>query len=103
MKIGDAGYLNIAQKPNFNEPKTNEEKDLKKAAQSFEGIFVKMLLDAMDKTVDNKDSMFSGGEGEETFKGMLNDERAKSISKGSGIGLAKIIYEQLAQKVDKGE
>lgn len=103
MKIGDAGYLDIAKKPSFSEPKTNEEKELKSAAQSFESIFIKMMLDAMDKTAENKDSMFSGGEGEDTFKGMLNEERAKNISKGSGIGLAKIIYEQLAKHVDKGE
>lgn len=97
MKIGDAGYLNLMRKPNFEEPKTAEEKKLKEAAQDFESIFVKMLIDNMDRTVNKKESMFYGGQGEEVFQNMLNDQRAKDIAQGRGIGLAKTIYEQLSK------
>lgn len=101
MKIGDAGYINLMKKPSFEEPKTTEEKKLKEVSQQFESIFVKMLIDSMDKTVDRKSSMFYGGQGEEVFRNMLNDEKAKDISKGAGIGLAKSIYEQLSKHVNE--
>ncbi len=55
----------------------------------------------MDKTIDKKDSMFYGGNAEDVFQGMLNDERAKEISKSGGIGLSEMIYKQLSQGIDK--
>ena len=41
--------------------------------------------------------MFYGGNGEDIFRSMLNDERSKSMSKSGEFGLAKLMYEQLSK------
>jgi Rod binding domain-containing protein len=80
----------------FSQPKTAGQQKLKDAAQQFESVFLNQLLEAMEKTVDREESMLDGGEAESTFRGMLYQEMATSISKagGNGIGLASSIYQQ---------
>ncbi len=75
---------------------------LKKAAQQLEGVFFQQLLEAMDKTVDREGSIMGGGEGEKTFREMMNQNIAESISTapgGSGFGLGEQIYQQLSAKL----
>ena len=74
-----------------------KDKKLEKVAQDFEAIFIKKLFDEMDKTIDRKNSLFYGGEAEDIFRGMLNEERAKDMAKTGGIGLSEIIYKQLSR------
>ena len=82
----------------FDEKKlTKNDKNLKEATEDFEVVFIKILLDAQDKTIDREDSMFYGGNGEDIFRSMLNDERSKSMSKSGEFGLAKLMYEQLSK------
>lgn len=86
-------------------PQGADQKKLKKAAQEFEGIFIQQLLDAMDKTVDRENSLMGGGSAEEYFRGMMNEEVAKSLATrpgGSGFGLAEAIYRQMSAQLDKG-
>jgi Rod binding domain-containing protein len=80
----------------FSDPQTAKQKELKTAAQQFEAVFIQQMMTAMDATIDNKDSMLSGGEAEKTFKGMLNQEMATNISEGGGqgFGLAESVYQQ---------
>lgn len=87
------------EKNKTNKIENKEKEDLKKVSQDFEALFLKKLFDEMDKTVDRKNSLFDGGNAEEIFRGMLNDERAKSISKSGGIGLADLIYKQLSSEI----
>ncbi len=87
------------EKNKINKIENKEKEDLKKVSQDFEALFLKKLFDEMDKTVDRKNSLFDGGNAEEIFRGMLNDERAKSISKSGGIGLADLIYKQLSSEI----
>lgn len=77
------------------------QKDLMENARKFEGVFIKQLLDAMDKTIDRSGFM-SGGSGEDTFRGMMYDHMADNIATrpgGSGFGLAEAIYRQLEQRL----
>lgn len=77
--------------------------ELMKTARQFEGIFINQLLTEMDKTVERSD-MFSGGPGEDTFRGMLYEKIAESISTrpgGSGFGMAEAVYRQLEGMVPK--
>ena len=86
----------------FDEKKlTKNEKNLKEATEDFESIFIKLLLDAQDKTIDREDSMFYGGNGEDIFRGMLNEERAKGMAKSGEFGLAKLMYDQLSRNIKK--
>lgn len=80
---------------------TKNEKSLKEATEEFESIFIKMLLDAQDKTVDRENSMFYGGNSEDIFRSMLNQERSKDLAKTGEFGLAKIMYEQLSKNLKK--
>ncbi|WP_373533000.1 rod-binding protein [Vampirovibrio sp.] len=85
-------------------PDNQDQKKLKKAAQEFEAIFVQQMLDAMDKTVDRKDSFLNGGSSEEYFRSMLNEEISKSMTSrqgGSGFGLAESIYRQMSKEASK--
>jgi len=77
--------------------KGKSDEDLKKAAQSFEAVFVNQLFNAMDKTIDREGSMLSGGRGEKMFRSMFYDEISKDISSNSAtsFGFAKQIYEQM--------
>lgn len=85
-------------------PEGRDQQKLKKAAQEFEAIFVQQMLSAMDKTIDRKDSFLNGGSSEEYFRGMLNEEIAKSMTTrqgGSGFGLAEAIYKQMSEQMTK--
>ncbi|MBX2859614.1 MAG: rod-binding protein [Vampirovibrio sp.] len=85
--------------------KEEEQKKMLEVAQQFEAIFVKQLLDAMDKTIVRSDLM-DGGKAEETFRGMLYQHIADTVSSqpagktgnGSGIGLAQEVYKQMARQ-----
>jgi len=44
---------------------------------------------------DNKDNPFAPSEGEKTFRDMLDDETAQSLSKTRGLGLADLLYNQM--------
>jgi Rod binding domain-containing protein len=77
-----------------------DRKKLKKAAQEFESVFVHQLLDAMDKTVSRENSIMGGGSSEEYWRGMMNEEVAKSMTSrpgGSGFGLSDAIYRQMSE------
>ncbi len=90
----------------YQNPENQDQKKLKKAAQEFEAIFVQQMLDAMDKTIDRKDSFLNGGSSEEYFRSMLNEEISKSMTSkqgGSGFGLAESIYRQMSQNSKKSE
>lgn len=79
---------------------------LDKTAKEFEAIFFQQILDAMDKTVSREDSMFYGGHGEKVFRGLFNQEVAKSMTNrpgGSGLGLAQTIYQQMSRIIEAQE
>lgn len=100
-----AAKLQDLQRQYLN-PENQDQKKLKKAAQEFEAIFVQQMLDAMDKTVDRKDSFLNGGSSEEYFRSMLNEEISKSMTTrqgGSGFGLAESIYRQMSKNAHKNQ
>lgn len=101
ISSGDIGYLNMIKGSKDIKEETKDEKKLKEQCKDFEAIFVKMMLDSMDKTIDHKNDPFYGGQGEEIFKGMLNDERSKEIAKTQSVGIAELMYKQLSKGLKK--
>ncbi|MDX2085809.1 MAG: rod-binding protein [Candidatus Melainabacteria bacterium] len=84
-------------KAEYANPSQRNTRELKRVAQQFEGVFIKQLLEAMDKTIQRDNSLFSGGSAEEKFRGMLYDEMSNNMASragGSGLGLAEEIYRQ---------
>jgi len=61
---------------------------------------VKQLLDIMDSTVEKSEFMH-GGQAENTFKSMLNEELSKNFASNpaSSFGFAKQIYEQMKNQI----
>ena len=46
---------------------TNDREKLKQVSKDFEAIFVKQLLEAMEKTLDRENDLFNGGQAEKTL------------------------------------
>lgn len=66
----------------------------RKAAEDFEGVFVTELLDSMSKGLKTE-GPFTGGQGEETYRGLLNEAMAKEISRHGGVGIADQVYREI--------
>lgn len=70
---------------------------LRWAAEQLEALFVHELLKSMRRTV-MKAGMFDGL-GVKMFEEMLDEERSKEMAAAGGLGLARLIYDQLAPHV----
>ena len=78
---------------------TEDKARLRKACVAFEGYFVQMMLKEMRKSVDSSNGLFPKGHTELIFEGMLDEEIAKSVAEGKGIGLADMMYQQLEKNI----
>ncbi len=79
--------------------KQREDAKLKDALQQFEQVFVKQIFQEMRKSIHKSNFMGSGGgQDQEMFEGMMDDERAKSFTQSGGIGLADLMYQQLKRQ-----
>lgn len=69
------------------------------AATQFEGVFLEMLMNAMQDTVPEQ-SLFGGdNSAEQTWQSMLNDQRAQAIAKNGSLGLAAQLENQMRNQV----
>ena len=68
---------------------------LREACEEFESLFVKMMLDSMRKTLSD-DTLIPKNSGEKLFEDKLYDEYAEKISHSAGLGIADMMYDQLA-------
>lgn len=75
--------------------------DLKKATQQFEGYFLHELLKEMRKTVPDDKLLADDGHGQEIFKDMMDQTLADSMSHRGDLGMAKMMYDQLAPALGK--
>ena len=73
---------------------------LQAACQEMESLFLSYLLKEMRATI-NRSGLISGGTAEEIFTSMLDTELAKGISGRGGIGLSKILLDQLGRELGK--
>jgi len=69
------------------------------AAQQFEGVFLEILMNAMQDTVPQQSIFGQDDSSEQTWQGMLNDERSQAIAKSGTFGLAQQLEEQLRPQV----
>lgn len=72
-------------------------KEVQKAARDFEAMFASLMLKSMRSTV-GKDPLTGGGQGEEIYRSLLDQEYASIMASGDGLGLAKIMEQQLTDK-----
>lgn len=95
MKVAwDPGMLRVDKAHQLS----TSQQELKKAAEDFESLFIQQMLSAMRKTVPESD-LFGDRKAEKMFETMLDEEMSKNMSKAGGIGLSKMIYEQMVNFV----
>jgi len=73
---------------------------LRQACQEFESVFTAYLLKSMRKTVPKAESALDGldaGFSKDIYLSMMDEEIARAVSRGPGIGLAEALYRQLSQ------
>lgn len=80
---------------NLPDSKKQELVKLKEACSEFESIFMHQMLKEMRKTVNPKNSLVYGGQAEEIFSDMLDQERSKEIK----IGLGDLMFRQLSKSI----
>ncbi|HEY5341987.1 MAG TPA: rod-binding protein [Candidatus Aquilonibacter sp.] len=69
------------------------------AATQFEGVFLELLMNAMQDTVGQESIFGKENSSEQTWQGMLNDERSQAIAKSGAFGLAQQLEQQLRGQV----
>ncbi len=69
--------------------------EIEEACRNFESLFVGYMMQQMRATVPQS-GFLGGGQAEKIYTGMLDQEVAKNISAQRGIGLARIMYEQMS-------
>jgi len=70
------------------------EEQIRETAREFEAFFLSQVLNSMSSGLET-DSMFGGGESEKMFRGMLNDEYSKSMSRNNSVGIADAEYREM--------
>lgn len=75
----------------------NKEKEMRKAAQDFEAVFISKIWQGMKSTVPKEGYLHS--KQEEQYMSMFDREFAEKMARAGGIGLADMIYDQLSEKL----
>jgi peptidoglycan hydrolase FlgJ len=63
-------------------------------AREFEAVFLGQMTKLMMESVDVGDQ-FSGGHGEEMFRGVLAEKLGQEIAQRGGVGIAPAVMEQM--------
>ncbi len=80
--------------------KEKDDEKLKESCKQFEGYFVQTMYKEMQKTVDDKNSLFPKSQATTTFTDFLVEEYSKNISTGRGIGIADMMYKTMKAQQD---
>jgi peptidoglycan hydrolase FlgJ len=68
--------------------------DVARTARDFEAVFIGQMTKLMMESAGS-DGVFTGGHGEEMFRGVLAEEMGKSIAQRGGLGLAPAVAAQI--------
>lgn len=79
------------------EVKNIDEAKLKKACEDFESIFISQMLKEMRKSIP-KSGLFDGGSEQDAYLSLFDEAFSKSIAQGGGIGLGKILYQNIMKQ-----
>lgn len=93
MRQNETLAKNIRSSTAGKNEKEKYNKDLKKAADGFEELFLHKMLRVMRESGPKANLVF-GGRGEEIFQDMLDENYAKIITRSRAFGLSDVIYNQ---------
>ncbi|MCL2399285.1 MAG: rod-binding protein [Defluviitaleaceae bacterium] len=74
-----------------------ELQDIKDAAEAFESYFLQIMLREMRRTIPEDQGFIPTSTAERIFTEMLDEEMAKDVARSGGIGLSKMIIQQLTR------
>ena len=77
--------------------KAAEKEKLRAACKDFEAVMLGIVFKQMSESVGG-DGLDKGA-ANETWRGMLNDERAKHMAASGGLGLADALYRDMVGRV----
>ena len=77
--------------------KSQDSKQLMEACQQFEAYFLHQMIKGMRATVPKSD-LFEKSFGREVYEDMLDEKYSQEMSRAGGIGLAKLLYEDLTKR-----
>jgi|WetSurMetagenome_2_1015567.scaffolds.fasta_scaffold615561_2 peptidoglycan hydrolase FlgJ len=96
---------NIGRLPSSSEKlkissEENDEGRLKKSCMDLESVFVSQLLKEMRAAIPKSDLM-NGGNAEEIYTSMLDDQYAREIASSGNLGLGRAMFEQIRKKTSE--
>lgn len=77
-------------------PAPRDAAGIAKVAEDFEAFFAGLVFDQMSSDL-KPDPVMGGGEGEDMFKSLLNQEYGKAVARTHSLGIADIVQRQLLQ------
>ena len=75
---------------------TVKERELRKACHDFEAVILKQMLDGMRKSIPKSGLLGGDGYADKMYQSMRDDEMAKEMARGKGMGLGEVLYKQLS-------
>jgi Rod binding domain-containing protein len=81
--------------------KSGNHDKIRESSVEFESVFLAAMLAPMFETLSS-DGPFGGGEAEETWRSLLAEQYAGSISRAGGIGIADSVFQQLLELQERG-
>ena len=74
----------------------SQDTKMREMCQEFESVFISYLLKGMRKTIPDSESP-ENGFSREYYTSMMDEEIARNVSKGPGVGLADALYRQFME------
>jgi Rod binding domain-containing protein len=78
--------------------KTGRPRKLKEAVEEFESLFIYYILKRMRATIP-KDGYPGSRRQQEIYDSMLDQELARHLAAGGGIGLSRLLFRQLSENM----
>jgi flagellar protein FlgJ len=73
---------------------------IRESAREFESVFLSLLLRTMRRTVPDGGNPALGG-GNRVYQEMMDEELARTMAKGRGVGLADILVRDLTRNLTR--
>lgn len=75
---------------------TPEHRKLKTVCREFEAVMIAQMLSQVSAA--SQGGMLDGGSAMRTYRSMMDDALARDIAHGEGMGVADVLYKQLAAR-----
>lgn len=88
-----------AFKKNLISADINKETRLRQACADFEAMMLQQMM-RMARENMPKSGLLEGGFAEDMFRSVQEEELAKNMSQGRGMGFGELLYRQISQQIN---